>query len=154
MTQDELKARLHYDPITGIFLRILRDRRKPAGHVNGDGYVHIRVGGKSHKAHRLAWLYMTGAWPDDMLDHRNGKRADNRFSNLRQADRAINSQNLREARKDNKLKVLGVSQYGRRFIARIQVEGRQRYLGSFDTAALAHAVYLVAKREIHPGGLL
>lgn len=155
ITQDELKQRMHYNQRTGLFLRILRSgRRKPAGNVNKDGYVHIRVGGKTHKAHRLAWLYVTGVWPDDMLDHKNGARADNRFCNLRQADRAINSQNLRRSRKDNKLKVLGVSPYGRRFIARIQSEGQQRYLGSFGTAEAAHDAYLRAKRAVHPGGLL
>lgn len=155
LTQEQLKARLHYNPRTGLFLRILRSgRRKPAGNVNKDGYVHIRLAGKTHKAHRLAWLYMTGEWPSDMLDHKNGLRDDNRFRNLRQADRAINSQNLRSARRDNKLKVLGVSPQGRRFVARIQSEGHQRYLGSFDTAALAHAAYVAAKRELHPGGRL
>jgi hypothetical protein len=155
LTQSELKARLHYDPRTGLFLRLLcSGRRKPAGNVNGDGYVHIRVGGKTHKAHRLAWLYMTGEWPDDMIDHKNGARADNKFDNLRQADRAINSQNLRAARRDNTLGVLGVSRYGRRFIARIMRDGRQDYIGAFATAEEAHAAYVLAKRAVHPGNRL
>ncbi len=155
MTQEELKQRLQYNQRTGLFLRILRSgRRKPAGNVNKDGYVHIRVGGKTHKAHRLAWLYVTGVWPDDMLDHKNGARADNRFRNLRQADRAINSQNIRAARRDNTLGVLGVSQHGRRFIARIMRDGRQNYIGSFATVEEAHAAYVAAKRVAHPGGRL
>ena len=73
LTQAELKARLNYDPETGIFTWIKRIRRK-GSHPNSiagnlcDGYIRIKVNGKLYRAHRLAFLYMTGSTPLDCTD--------------------------------------------------------------------------------------
>src|SRR5690606_34614864 len=98
LTQQRLKELLYYDPETGIFTRLV-GRSGPraragdvAGSDNGKGYIRIYVDGRPYKAHRLAWFYMHGEWPEE-IDHRNGERADNRLSNLRPVTRQQNNLN-------------------------------------------------------------
>lgn len=158
ITQAELKAVLRYDPDTGIFTWIGRPRvmaGKVAGNVSVQtGYLRIGLGGRPNKiyqAHRLAWLYMTGAWPIDDIDHKNGKRADNRFCNLREVTRSTNLENLRFAKCTSTTGLLGVSTCRDKFQARIKVKGEVHYLGSFSTPQEAHEVYVEAKRRLHTG---
>ena len=113
LTQAQLKSQLFYDPIVGIFIR--RSVNTPAiklgsiaGGINVHGYVTISVLGKLYLAHRLAWLYMTGKWPEADIDHKNGVRTDNRWSNIRKATRSQNLQNT-AVRSDNTSGIKGVS---------------------------------------------
>lgn len=155
-----LKSRLEYDKETGLFIRIKNVSGNKggvgnvAGNIGDEGYIVINFRGKKKKAHRLAWLYMTGEWPEKDVDHMNGDRADNRWINLRAADDSINAQNQRKASSNNKSGYLGVSQKGNRFKASIRSEGKRIYLGLFDTAIIAHEAYVEAKRKLHPGNTL
>lgn len=156
ITAESLKELLHYDPETGIFTW-LQDRNstarkgRPAGGISSLGYVQIRVDGRQQKAHRLAWLYVTGEWPPEMIDHRDGNRSNNIFTNLRAVSRTVNGQNRRRAPSHNRLGVLGVRKDGNKFMARLRVNGKQVYLGSFDTPEAAYESYLTAKRQHHQG---
>ena len=113
-----------------------------AGTVLANGYVHIGFCRRYYKAHRLAWLLMTGSWPSALIDHVNGVKSDNRWSNLREATRTQNAANARLA-VHNSSGFKGVSFHARRgrWQANIRTEGRYRYLGLFDTAEEAHAAY-------------
>ena len=157
MTSDRLKYFLSYDPNTGEFRRktVLRGHGKVgqiAGGVDKDGYIQIRVDGKQHRAHRLAWLYVHGEMPEHEIDHINGIRTDNRIDNLRAASDAINAQNVRQARTDNKSTGrLGVYPNGSKFRAVITVSGKLVHLGQFDSAEEASSAYVAAKRKFHLG---
>ena len=111
----------------------------------------MRTGGTLYYAHRIAWLLTTGAWPAGLVDHRDGQRAMNVFTNLRDATPRVNAENQRAARKDNTTGLLGVQRCGTRFKTEIRVRGRSRHLGVFATPELAHATYLAAKRQFHTG---
>ena len=98
LNQSRLKELLAYDPDTGVFTRLVKSNRNVrigavAGTCDSKGYGQISVDGKLYRAHRLAWLWMTGAWPVAQLDHRNGVRHDNRWENLREATNGENNQN-------------------------------------------------------------
>ena len=99
-----------------------------------DGYRTGTVGGKTYRAHRVIWLIQTGAWPADEIDHRNGKRSDNRWCNLRNATKGENQRNQRR-RTDNSSGATGVRWHKRdgKWEARLQVDGAYRHLGRFDT---------------------
>lgn len=152
---------LTYDPTTGFFTWHSPPRKanrlKPgdrAGTVNTYGYVVISIGGVKHRAHRLAWLFMTGNWPTEQIDHINGVRADNRFANLRDVGHEINVHNRRRANRNSKTGVLGVTPYKGKFAANIYVGGRHKRLGRFATVEAAYAAYRTAKAAFHEGSTL
>lgn len=152
-----LRELLDYDPATGVFTwRVTLSNVRPAGSVagtiEGNGYCQIQIARVVHKAHRLAWLYVHGEWPQRDIDHKNGNRADNRIANLRPATRSQNLQNQHHARSDSRCGLQGVSLHqSGRWRARIQsADGKRRHLGFFDSPQEAHAAYLTAKRELHP----
>lgn len=164
LTLERLHQLLSYDPATGLFTRLIAGRGPHvAGSIAGspNQYRHIRItiDGKRYQAHRLAWFYMTCKWPvSDDIDHRNGIRDDNRWENLREADRSLNMQNQRRARVDNKSGLLGVQTNdwatGRNYTARIQHRSKRIYIGSYQTPEAAHAAYLQVKRQLHEGSTL
>jgi len=158
LTAARLRELLRYDPDTGAFIRLSARASshigKQAGCVNKTlGYVIISVEGVTYYGHRLAFLWMTGEWPQGQADHINGDRADNRWSNLRDVPKTVNVQNVHQARRHNASGLLGVrkSRGGGRWDGMITVDKRQKYLGSFATPEEAHAAYVEAKRRLHPG---
>jgi HNH endonuclease len=157
LTAQRLRELLHYDPETGVFTwRVKRGGTNigdVAGCLQDDGYLVIGVDYHVHLAHRLAWLYMTGAWPTCQIDHRFGVRADNRFSELRDVKERVNSQNMRAARSDSKSGLLGASwsKQAKKWHARIHVNKTYKHLGYFDTPEAAHEAYVAAKRKFHEG---
>lgn len=152
---DRLHKKLHYDPETGIFTWRFSTggarRGSVAGGVNGEGYWQIWFDGRNHQAHRLAWFYMTGAWPSEEVDHKDGVRDNNRWGNLREASKAQNAQN-RKTPITNRSGFIGADLHAASGLWRsqIQVSGRKIHLGTFQTAEEASAAYLAAKRELHP----
>src|ERR1017187_4987511 len=135
ITQDYLKSRLNYDPETGVFRWKLKRGCRAAGQVAGctkddkDGwpYIVIRVNNHLYYAHRLAFFYMTGRYPD-RADHRNGDTLDNRWRNLREATNAQNAMNSKTAN-NNTSGHKGVDWHKRagKWRARIKLEGREKY---------------------------
>lgn len=83
INKEKLKKLVTYNPKTGIFTR--NKNNKLAGYKRSDGYVCLTVTKTKYLAHRLAWLFMTGEWPKNEIDHDNKKRNDNRWKNLREA---------------------------------------------------------------------
>lgn len=158
LTAERLRELLDYDPETGVFrwkdVRRYGFPRKRvgqvAGSIDGEGYILINIGGTKYGAHRLAWLYVYGRWPQPMTDHRNGVRHDNRFANLREASRAQNKRNERR-RRDNTSGHKGVvfRPESGRWRARISVDGSRIALGTFDTREAAAAAYASASSRLH-----
>jgi hypothetical protein len=110
LTQAALKAHVSYDPITGLFTRLIASQKTLTGELAGweyNGYTYLRVDNTAYKAHRLAFLYMTGGFPAEHVDHINGIRDDNRWANLREVTNAENTKN-RRLNKNNKSGVPGV----------------------------------------------
>lgn len=149
-----------YDPETGLFTHA-KDKRAGrgmviakagdvAGSLDQKGYVKFKIAGKNIKAHRLAWLLMTGDLPKGEIDHINGIKGDNRWVNLRDVSPSVNRQNIRKARADSATGVLGVSPYRKnRYQATISVNGRSVRLGEFYSKEEASAAYWKAKQKYH-----
>ena len=138
ITQKRLKEALHYDPCAGIFInKITRGPRAIKGSVAGwvgtNGYIIINIDGLRYKSHRLAWLYITGKWPDNEIDHINHIVSDNRFINLRSATRAENNRNM-PIQKNNTSGFTGVvwHKQANKWQAQISINRKNKSLGLFD----------------------
>jgi len=161
LTQERLKELLHYDPETGEFTwqvdRGLNVKAgDAAGYTGAAGYRVIGVLGKNRRAHRVAFLYMTGDWPDYQVDHKDGDRLNNRWANLRACTSAQNMQNFsgQGMGKASATALLGafycpMTIKSRPYMSAISVGKVKHYLGYFSSAEDAHKAYLAAKARLH-----
>lgn len=138
-----------------IVRKISLGQRAKAGTEPGfinKGRRRVRFRGKCVEASHIIWMLVHGEKPVGFIDHINGNPLDNRKENLRDVDHSTNIENLRVARSDNRLGVLGVRKRpSGSYEARIWVKGAPLYLGSFPTVEIAHEAYLKAKRMLHRG---
>lgn len=115
-------------------------------------YLRGSIFGFTTTAHRVIWALVHGEWPELQIDHINGRRHDNRIENLRQVTPAENSKNVR--RRDNTSGVLGVSRHSTsgKWVAQLAIDGKNTYLGSFDTIEEAAEARRLAniKHGYHP----
>lgn len=160
MEIDQVRTLFDYEPATGFLRWRVRRSRHAAGAVAGtmkikhgkQWYVQVRFEGQWFAAHRLAFAWMTGRWPEHQIDHINLDRADNRWANLREATASQNSANRGAARtsKTGVKGVIVVERYGvKKYEARIRIDGKQKHLGRFDSAQEAHRAYILAAGERH-----
>ena len=152
LTHENLKKMFFYDPETGFFSRITpagRPTNRPhIGTPDKDGYLRTSIKGKRYSLHRLAFFYMTGTEAKNKIDHINGQKDDNKWSNLREATSLQNAQNrLRQIK--NKSLPLGVFAEPGGYRARIRINGRRVHLGTFKTPDEAAKAYAIAKQKHH-----
>jgi hypothetical protein len=146
ITQLELKSFLLYDDETGRFTWLQSRNNgmlgKLAGSKNGDGYITISINNKRYQAHRLAFLYMTGEFPPDQVDHIDRNRANNAWKNLRQCSQAENSKNVLIT-KSNTSGYRGVtfSKKAKKWLAQGLLNGKRFHIGYYQTPELASAGY-------------
>lgn len=138
-TQAQIKEILHYDPETGIFrwrysvARMIKPWSVAGTSLNG--YRKISINNRLYYVHRLAWIYMTGKWPKDQIDHIDGQKFNNSWSNLREATNKQNNEN-QSLTKNNTSGFRGVSWYKKinKWSAKITHHGKSIYIGLFVTA--------------------
>ncbi len=156
LTQARLKEAIDYDPTTGVFVNKIRRGKVLAGDVLGcvkddRGVVVIGIDHGLYRAHRLAWLWMTGKWPKEDIDHKDGNPSNNRWENLREA---TDSQNLSNMKKPitNTSGRKGVSRRwdGKAWQVHIRANGKSTYVGSHTDLDKAHKMYADAARK-HKG---
>jgi len=141
LTHERLLQALSYNAGTGVFVSRSTGKRVGAG---SSDYGTIRIDGKTYKSHRLAWFYVTGAWPAVEIDHRDLDKSNNRFSNLRNASASLNKRNSPTYR-NNKAGLKGVclNKRGGTYRAQISINGSTKRIRSFRTAEEAHAAYVL-----------
>jgi len=148
LTSEELRQDLDYNPETGIFTKRLT-AQSVGCFLGPKRYILVHVKGRGYLAHRLAWLYMTGEWPKDQLDHINGIKDDNRWTNLREATNGQNRANC-QLQKNNTTGFKGVTAYPNgRYRARVNLNKKFIHLGYYATAEEAYAAYCKGAIEVH-----
>lgn len=155
LTLERLKQVYLYVPETGEFLRLEETISRgwkakvgaAAGSNSGERYTRIGIDGQVYRAHRLAWFYMTGAWPENGVDHIDVDPANNRWANLRAATQSQNAVNTRK-RRDNTSGFKGVSKTASgTWQAVIWVRKKKLCLGTFPTPQEAFEAYQLAAEE-------
>ena len=154
LTAERLRELLDYNPITGLFTwRRTHHPKCQKGAVAGTKgtaqYTVICIDRVLHYAHRLAFLHVTGEWPVELVDHRDGDKHNNAWANLRNGPQALNMQNRKRATKASKTGVLGVMKRRNRFVAQVSSQTGNAFVGSYKTIEEAQEAYLARKRETH-----
>ena len=139
LTKKQLKQVLHYNPDTGIFTWLIKISGVKPGDIAGtkrkhDGktYILISINGKKYRAHRLAFLYMIGRFPIELVDHEDGDGINNKWNNIRETDPVNNNRNMR-LRVDNTSGVPGVywNKKDKRWQVSIKVGEDRGYIGQY-----------------------
>jgi len=138
---DELRSKITYCPISGEIKTISekykrKNRQRHAGiktNASGKSYIRLTIFNKLYYAHRVAWFYYYGVWPE-YIDHIDGNGLNNAISNLRSVSRSENQKNQRLHKKNNS-GVSGVIYRERinRYEAYINVDLTNVYLGVYKT---------------------
>ncbi len=142
---ESLRAKLFYDPETGVFTWTDKatpaQRGKVAGQAMPSGYYRLGFEGLDYYQHHLAWYYVTGIWPFETLDHKDRDKANNRFDNLREATHSQNNHNS---------KVGQVYRRSDKWAAQLTHNGQLIYLGVYACFGKALKIRNAKKRELHP----
>lgn len=119
-----------------------------AGYEHGNGYLRVNVDMEKIFVHRIIWFIATGRWPKNQIDHKNMIRDDNRFCNLREANKAQNAINS-GAPANNTSGVRGVRFHGPRgkWTATIKVKQKNIYLGYFMVFEQAVSARMKAEKK-------
>lgn len=140
----DLISQLDYNLETGVFTRKTGSnwqcaKGSVAGNINANGYRYISLRSKRYLAHRLAWFYVNGVWPENDIDHSDGNRDNNSFSNLREATRSQNLANTKHRGGDAPKGVHFMKNRGT-WNAKIG----NKHIGAFKTKEEAAEAYRVA----------
>jgi len=100
------------------------------GTINGEGYLQVMINLKTYQVHRLVWLYHHGYTPEGMMDHINRIRTDNRIENLREVSRSCNMRNRKQQRSSSGVKGVTWWAHRNKWIAQIQTDMKNRYVGA------------------------
>ena len=152
--QNKLNSLFSYSKETGVVTRKVKTGNNTVvgadvGCKNNMGQLVCGVEGKMYLVHRLVWVMLFGGIKkNNVIDHINGDRADNRLVNLRSVPHEINSRNMR-TRGNSKSGYAGVNYYKSlgKWQARICVDGKSKHLGYFATVDDAVVVRRKAERR-------
>jgi len=148
LTHEYLTYLLSYDCATGLFTREVTTgttaiKGMTVGSAHNQGYISVSINRNKYLLHRLAWFYVHKEWPE-VIDHINGDKKDNRIANLRSVTQYENTLNRKKYKGFQG--VHWCSQQGR-YKAKIKIDKKTVYIGSFKCPKEAEKAYLEKKRE-------
>ena len=137
LTADHVRSILDYDPETGFLTWKHTKSGRSNGAVAGTAgqwgnfgkkRMTITINGKIYKYHRIIWLWMTGKWPDGIIDHDDRNSMNNCWRNLKDTTYKGNSNN-QDRHRNNTSGMTGVC--WDRTQRRWRVDFRGKFVGSF-----------------------
>ena len=153
LSAEYVRSILSYDPETGIFRFLIRKGGrasvgKIAGSLDKKKYHKLKIDGVLYNASRIAWLYVTGEWPSDLIDHIDRDPSNTRFANLREATYSENARNcMKPHRNTSGFKGVSWAARHKQWRAHIRVNGRLLHIGYYRTPEAASEAYKAASHE-------
>lgn len=144
---------LTYDASTGNLYQL---KKRPkiqvgslAGGINKKGYRYIQLNGRKYPSHHIVWFIETNSFPQKQIDHIDGNKTNNKFSNLREVTNKQNTEN-RGKQKNNKTGYKGVSFNNRlkKYVAQIQHNNKPIHIGVYQNSYDAHLAYEEKAKEL------
>ena len=140
-----------FNPLTGYLISKAKNfRGKPViGTLNNNKRMYViqlyREGGTVLRTNyaRIVYAWCKGRWPEGSIDHKNRDIRDNRLWNLREADVVLQTQNTKKFN-------YGTCWHnvGKKWHARIYIDGKSKFLGYFNTQKAAQEAYIRTCKEI------
>ena len=157
LSPDDVRRLFHYNSVTGEIRWRKRENEpkfKLVGHIAGtrrrDGRGVIVYKNGFFLSSRIAWAYMTGEWPAQLVDHADNDPSNDAWSNLRAANKTQNGFNKRrKSMSSSCFKGVYYATYARKWRSEIRAGAERRHLGYFDSEAEAAKAYAAAAHELH-----
>jgi hypothetical protein len=153
LTQAYLKEILDYNPVTGDLIWLKSSRQGWVGKKAGapfKGYLRVKIRNRNYLAHRLAWLWMYGEFPDSLLDHKDEVKDHNWISNLRLATTSQNIQNVgTKANNTSGVKNVHWHKGKNKWCVEFRIKGKALRIGFFDDLEEAARVARKKREELH-----
>ena len=152
LTQEFLKEHLEYRDGHLWWIKPTARRVKVGqqfGNNHRDGYSRGMLKGKSYLEHRLIWLYHSGIWPKEHIDHINGIKDDNRIENLRECTAQQNQFNKKSWGKTSSHKGVSWHKQRKKWVAQYWYKSKIYYLGRYETEEEAAEAYRKATEHLH-----
>ena len=118
--------------------------------ISYDGkYNFIRINNKKYRLHRVNYYIHNPEWDiydtsqDNQIDHIDRNPLNNHISNLRVITNSQNQQNT-------DAKGYYYNKQRNKYEVKININGKNKYLGLYDTKEEAREIYLKHKKELHP----
>jgi hypothetical protein len=118
-------------------------------------YERISIENKLYALHRMIYLWNHGELPE-IIDHIDGDRLNNRIENLRsvtQQQNCLNSKHRTSSKSPFKNVYLQPpvknAEWKRNWVVSLMVNGKRKYLGSFQDIDLADLVAQEARAKYH-----
>lgn len=148
---DTVKEYIEYNGVELVWIKSPRRGiyiGSNVGYIGKDGYRVFVLKGKNYTNHKVIWELVNGEVPYGyVVDHKDRCRSNNVISNLRLATFSQNLQNSKG--KGRYLKGARLNKKTGSWYASITEDGKQKYLGSFNTERRAHEAYLKAAKVLH-----
>ena len=152
---ERLRECLDYNPDTGVFtFKVALGKKirpgKIAGWVSSFGYLIITIDGVDYRANRAAYAIVTGALPKGLVDHINTDKLDNRWKNLRLADKSKNSMNT-GLKSSNTSGYKGVSwcRYREKWVCQVGLNNKNYFGGAFSDIKDASEAAVALRNKLH-----
>ena len=113
-----IRSRLSYEENTGkLFWKDGPKKGREAGWVDAYGYRLTRLNKVLLRNHHIVWFFETGEWPQFEIDHKDNDTGNNKFDNLRPADRKKQGRNQKlQKRREGKWKGVHQSSSGKWYV--------------------------------------
>jgi len=158
-TAERVRQAFWYNKKTGELIWLIQSgsrsipgQRAGSIHTDQEGYQsrYITLDKRLYRSAHVIWIWMTGKWPTETIDHKNTDSLDDSWDNLREANQSQQQRNKGlQKNSTTGFKCVYWDKDRSCYTVRVKANGKRLRLGRFKTAEEAHQAYLVKIDSLH-----